>query len=388
MAINTYATQGASDNRFDSGTSSAAVSENEDLANFISMITRAETPFMAAIGKTKATGIFHEWQTDELNDPTSSAMVQGATFDNVGPDGATNQNDGGNTISKRNRTRLGNYTQINGKTVAVSGTKRAVDQTGVADEYAYQLKKRGTEMRRDIERDLVHNINVSTAGAHNTKGLFGGVYAWINSPDHSINATNALFNMPNAGVGGQTSDRAQKPAQGTHTLGVNGATATKAPLALSDVDQVMQNIYEGGGVATRAMMSPKNRRNFSSLAQASGSNVRRNIDDSGALRASVDVYMSDFGDLSIEPNYIMGLTNSVALPNYDHASNNVSSIDLANFMVLLYDPQWFKMAVLRPLKEVDVGQQGDSTVGMIVEEQTVQYNNPKGCAAIYGLNGS
>ena len=54
------------------------------------------------------------------------------------------------------RTRLGNYTQINGKTISVSGTRRAIDQAGVADEYAYQLKKRGTEMRRDVERDLIH----------------------------------------------------------------------------------------------------------------------------------------------------------------------------------------------------------------------------------------
>ena len=57
------------------------------------------------------------------------------------------------------RTRLGNYTQINGKTIAVSGTRRAVDQAGVADEYAYQLKKRGTELRRDVERDLIHWFN-------------------------------------------------------------------------------------------------------------------------------------------------------------------------------------------------------------------------------------
>ena len=45
----------------------------------------------------------------------------------------------------------------------MSGTKRAVDQAGVADEYAYQLKKRGTEMRRDVESDLVSSFNVSAA---------------------------------------------------------------------------------------------------------------------------------------------------------------------------------------------------------------------------------
>ena len=45
-----------------SGTSNAGISQREDLANFISMITRDETPFMSSIGKTKATAIYHEWQ--------------------------------------------------------------------------------------------------------------------------------------------------------------------------------------------------------------------------------------------------------------------------------------------------------------------------------------
>ena len=46
-----------------SGSRGRDVSQREDLANFISMLTRDETPFMSSIGKTKATAIYHEWQT-------------------------------------------------------------------------------------------------------------------------------------------------------------------------------------------------------------------------------------------------------------------------------------------------------------------------------------
>jgi hypothetical protein len=46
---------------------------------------------------------------------------------------------------------------------------------------------------------------------------------------------------------------------------------------------------------------------------------------------------------------------------------------------------WFAIATLRPLAEVDVGQQGDSTKGMMVEESTLEVRNPLGCGAIYGL---
>jgi hypothetical protein len=88
------------------------------------MISRDEVPFMSSIGKTKATAILHEWQTDELSLPGSNAVVEGISY-------ATQA---AAQTAEPLRTRLGNYTQINSKVVTVSGTKRAVDQAGVADE--------------------------------------------------------------------------------------------------------------------------------------------------------------------------------------------------------------------------------------------------------------
>jgi hypothetical protein len=43
------------------------------------------------------------------------------------------------------------------------------------------------------------------------------------------------------------------------------------------------------------------------------------------------------------------------------------------------------MANLRALHTTDVGQKGDSTVGMIVEETTLECRNPAGSAMISGL---
>ena len=103
------------------------------------------------------------------------------------------------------------------------------------------------------------------------------------------------------------------------------------------------------------------------------SGVRRNIDMDGKLRQSVDVYMSDFGDLMVEPNYIMGL------------GYQIGGQEAANSCALIYDPMWFAVATLRPLQEVDVGQRGDSTIGMMVEECTLEVKNPLGCGAIYNL---
>jgi len=143
----------------------------------------------------------------------------------------------------------------------------------------------------------------------------------------------------------------------------------------------MQTIYEAGGKATKVMLSPKNRRTFSAKAQAAGSNVRRNIDEAGSLRQAVDIYMSDFGDIMVEPNYIMGLAKNVT----GTLGTSADAVAFADAMALVYDPMWFKVATLRPMQEVDVGQNGDSTVGMFVEECTLECTNPKAWGVIANI---
>jgi len=334
------------------------VSNREDLANFISMITRDETPFLSSIGKSKATNIYHEWQTDELTAPGNSRVAEGADFLAAGTAPAAGDGAASTTIGPM-RTRLGNYTQINSKVISVSGSRRAIDQAGVADEYAYQLKKRGTEMRRDMEFDVVNTYNKqTTTGARQSAGY----QAFINSGDTCVFKGSFTANAaPNTGL----------------TVIDVAAAKTKVALALTDIDAVMQKIYENGGSATRIMVSPKLRRDFSDL-MVSDTGVRRNIDEDGKLRQSVDVYMSDFGDLMVVPNYIMGLSHTTT-------DATTTQFDTADSCALIYDPQWFAMATLRPMQEVEVGQKGDSTVGMFVEEWSFEVKNPKGCGAVYGL---
>jgi hypothetical protein len=356
------------------------VSQREDLANFITMITRDETPFMSSIGKAKATAIYHEWQTDKLEVPGSSLIAEGTdyiepTANGSGGTGATPATGAKFAISGPNRTRLGNYTQINGKTISVSGTRRAVDQAGVADEYAYQLKKRGTELRRDVEHDMIHSFNVSAAvGVQgNTARSAGGYQAFIND----VSTVNYLGGWEAPATQGDGTGKIKSAA-------ASGAAPATGSLSLTEIDSVMQKIYEEGGKATKIMLSPKLRRDFSDL-MISDTGVVRNIDEGGKLRQSVDVYMSDFGDIMVVPNYIMGLTNNVQFTQTDGSTPLTATTNVANFSALIYDPMWFAMASLRPMQEVDVGQKGDSTVGMMVEEATLEVRNPTGCGAIYGL---
>ena len=97
-------------------------------------------------------------------------------------------------------------------------------------------------------------------------------------------------------MSGGTAVGSANEGKGTHSYRPNATAASRGSLSLSDIDQVMQNIYEEGGKAGKIMLSPKLRRDFSDL-MVTDSGVRRNIDMDGKLRQSVDIYMSDFGDL-------------------------------------------------------------------------------------------
>lgn len=331
MATQTFSTTGP-----------AVGSEREDLASFISMITRDETPFLSSIGSTKSKGILHEWQTDELAAPGSHTVGEGASFDTVAAAQA----------AEPDRVRLANYTQINSKVVKVTGTKRAVDQAGVADEYAYQLKKRGTELKRDQEFDAVQSWNSSNGTGTRT---MGGYQAFMNEIVVDASLNDGYTAPATTGVG----------TAGTLARGTADANLTE--IELSHVDDIMQAVYEAGGKASVLMTSPKNKRLFSSKAQAADNNVTRNIDDSGKLRQSVELYDSDFGTIKVVPNYVMGLG------------------DNADVAALVYDPMWIKKAGLRALHEADVGQVGDSTIGQIVEEMSLEFRNPAGSGMIVGI---
>ena len=103
-------------NRYD------AIGAREDLSDVIYSISPTDTPIMSSIGKSKATGTFHEWQTDALAAATTgNALVEGANATSA-------------TLSPTSR--IGNQTQIVGKTIQVSGTLEAVDKAGRKSEKA------------------------------------------------------------------------------------------------------------------------------------------------------------------------------------------------------------------------------------------------------------
>jgi hypothetical protein len=176
-------------------TAHAAIGNREDLSDEVYRIAPTDTPFFTAVEKGKATGVYHEWQTQDLAAPdTSNAVLEGddATTDAVTP-----------------RVRLGNYTQISDKVARVTGTQQAVETAGVGNELDNQKMLKGLELRRDIEAMLVGTNIAKVAGAAgSTARKAASVLSWIK--------TNT-----NKGTGG--ADPAAADGTGTRTDGTQRA---------------------------------------------------------------------------------------------------------------------------------------------------------------------
>ena len=87
---------------------------HEDLLDMFTNEDRSETPLVSMMGSSKASNINHEWLVDNYADPVANNAAEGGDF--LASDAAQTP-----------RRRLGNYTQIFRKTIAVSGTSVAVD---------------------------------------------------------------------------------------------------------------------------------------------------------------------------------------------------------------------------------------------------------------------
>ena len=144
-------------------TTYSAIGNREDLASIIYDISPMDTPFLSQAAKSRASAVYHECQTDALDAAGANRQIEG--------DDAT-----ANTFVAT--TRVGNYCQISSKTISVSGTQRAVNPAGRADELSYQLAKRGREIKRDMEFALTRSQG-SSAGGTGTARSLASLESWL-----------------------------------------------------------------------------------------------------------------------------------------------------------------------------------------------------------------
>lgn len=302
-----------------------AIGQREDLTDMIYNITPTETHFLSIANKnkTKAEAITHEWQTDTLADPSANAQPEG--FEYVG-EAATPT------------VRLTNRCQISQKSITVSKTLDAIKKAGRAKEFAYQIQKRATELKRDIEYTLTNPQTPQDETA-------------VDSPRQLRDLTGWYSTNVSMGVGGQNGTTTAERVDGT-------------PRALTEnmFKTLMQSIFEAGGEPKTVLCRAVNKVKISGWA----GNATRTIDAKDKrLVTNIDVYVSDFGEHKIVASYI-------SRPEDVH----------------ILDERYWAMAWLRPMKMETPAETGDSNKAYHVAEYTLEARNEAASGLITDLTTS
>jgi hypothetical protein len=284
----------------------------EDLSNVITNIAPEETPFMSNIGRENVSNTLYEYQTDTLAAAAANAQLEGddvGTFDAVV---AT--------------VRVQNYCQISRKTIILSATEEVVNKAGRRSELAYQIAKRGSELKRDQEFIMLSNTG-AVAGDATTARKTGSLLAFLK--------TNIDYDTTNGGNPTYTTLPSAARTDGT----VRTFTETI-------LKNVIQKVWTAGGTPKILMVGPVNKQRVSGFTGIASS--RFNIDGGAkpaTLVGAVDIYVSDFGNVQVIANRFQRERDAFVL-----------------------DPDYAKMTVLRPYQQVELAKTGDADKRMLLVE--------------------
>jgi hypothetical protein len=298
----------------------------EDLSNVITNIAPEETPFQSNIGRETISNTLFEWQTDTLADAAANAQLEG---DDVGSFDAVTAT-----------VRLTNYAQISRKTIILSNTEEVVNKAGRRSELAYQIAKRGSELKRDQEFIFL-NGGIAVAGNTTTARVTASLGAFVKTnTDKQTNGVDPSYTtLPNS----------------ARTDG-NVRTFTETILK-----NVIQKVWTAGGTPKILMCGPVNKQRVSGFSGIASS--RFNIDGGAkpaTLIGAVDIYVSDFGNVSVIANRFQRERDAWVI-----------------------DPDYAKMTVLRPYQQVELAKTGDAEKRMLLIEYGLKVlaENAHGLAA-------
>ena len=305
----------------------AAEGIREDLADVIYNISPEETPFISNVGRKSVSNTLFEWQVDNLASvDTANAVVEGADA------GAASQ-----TASRR----MQNYTQISKKVIQISGTMEAVDKAGRNSEIAYQLAKKSSELKRDMEAILTRN-QAASAGSDTEARTTGSLEAWLRTNTNRATGTTS----------------GADPTLSATTSGYPNAAATDAgagdlrtftEVLLKDV---IQSVWTEGGDPSILMVGPTQKQKVSTFTGIAEQRYMAPSDAPTTIIGAADIYVSDFGSISIVPNRFQR--------------------DRSAFVL---DPEYAAVGYLRDFEVIDLARTGDSEKKEIVVEYGLEISN-------------
>ena len=310
------------------GAGYANVGIREDLEDNIYRVAPEETPFVSNIGTVKASSTYHEWQTEDLAAASATnAQLEGDDY-GLGAPNLT--------------TRLGNTCQILAKSGGVSRTQEVVNKAGRSSELARQKVLKTIEMKRDLEARAIGNYAAVAESGSTTRKL-AGILAFITSND-------------NRGVGGSDGGFSTAPGPAAATPGAQ-RTFTEAL-----VKATLATTFGNGGRPTQAYMSPTHKQQFSAFTGIADIRSEVRGKSMATITGAADVYVSDFGALTLIP-HAYGLTRDC----------------------VLVDPKMAAIATLDGLKSKTLASTGDNEKFLLTMEKTLVIRNQKAHAVVADL---
>jgi hypothetical protein len=195
-----------------------------------------------------------------------------------------------------------------------------------------------------MEKTLLSN-NVAAAGNSNTARTLGGLQAWL--------STNAVLGATGtAGSGGTTARVSGTDAAFTETM----------------LKSAVKQAFEEGGNPSVLMVTPTQKQVVSGFAGIAAQRYEAPKNAATTIIGAADVYLSDFGTLSVVPNRFM----------------TADSGDGGEVAFVL-DPEYAAVAYLRPFQTNELAKTGDSEKTQLLVEYTLEVKNEKAHAIIADL---
>lgn len=310
----------------------------EDLQDAFISISPMETPFMSAIGRKTVSNTLFEWPVVDLASPAANRVVEGE---------ASPPND-----AATNAVRLSNYTQISDKVVEVSDTADSVNGAGDVQTLAKQVAFKLKELKRDMELMLLSNI-AGSAGNASTARQTAGLPAFLRSNvSRGVSGANGTLSGTTAGF-------------------PNAAATDGTARALTEdlLKTVIASCWNNGAEPSIVLCGSAVKQKISSTFTGSATKYQ-DMTKTKTLSAAIDVYVSDFGTLSIVPSRFLE-TRTVAARD-----------------VFVLDPNYARIGYLTNVNQKPLARTGHAERRLIACEYGLQVDTEKAHGIIADINGA
>ena len=301
---------------------------SEDFEDVIFDVSPTDTPMLTMAKRKKATARYHQWQVDALATATSNRVEEGA-------DAAF--------ATAAQTTTLGNYCQISTKTVDISRTLDIVNKYGRKSEIAYQLMKRGKELKRDMEFTICRNQASASTTARASAG-------WESMISANLVRSNAA----------QTTDYSVRGfSAASWTAPEDGTVVT---FAEADLTSALGLAWDDGGDPTMIMMSKANKNRFNAFAGIATKYNEVKGTNQAIVSGASDMFVSSYGNHMVKLNRYMR--------------------DTAIFCI---DPEYISVAYLDGIKKEKLAKTGDAERWLLTSEYCLVADSQDAHATIGGV---